>query len=122
MVMNMGQLRDTTKEVLKRGGRCFKCFQPWAPGHEGNCPGWGTLPSMCVSTRAHKQKKHYLNVVHSTCPQIQKWQTVQDTHKIDTVAENRVTDAPKVPVPKVISNVEGKKVTAVENAIRKVIG
>ena len=34
-VTDPSQLKATTIEALKRGKRCYRCFQPWTPDHSG---------------------------------------------------------------------------------------
>ena len=49
VVSHPGQLKSTTLELLRRAQRCYKCFQPYTPGH--SCSGGGTMPPLKVIRR-----------------------------------------------------------------------
>ena len=65
------QILKSTREILKRGGRCTHCFRPWSPQHSAECPKEGKLPSMQVRPRSHMlHQKHALNSVHQSCKRV----------------------------------------------------
>ena len=94
-------LRETTREVLKCGGRCFKCFQVWTPEHHKVCPGRGKVPSMKVSERVCRRPVQRMNVVHKTCSTVRQWSHMSQHHPAVPVPCNHPTAALHVPVPKV---------------------